>query len=85
MGSVVRFRAKAGDEPRGKVTSLRLRHADVLGEDGNQWSVPYAAIRAVESTPTVECTLREVEQIAQELINRSVATQSIPDGWTFRF
>ena len=85
VGSVVRFRARAGLELAGKVTALRLRHANVLGDDGNQWSVPYAAILAIETAPTVECMLPEVEQIAHELISRSVATQSMPDGWTFGF
>ena len=83
VGSVVRFRGYGGTKIRGKITGIRIRHADVAGEDGNEWSVPYGAINEVETAPPVECTLLEVEEIALRLINHNVANGAISDGWTF--
>ena len=54
MGSVVRFRGPGAGELRGKITGIRTWKADVWGEDGSEWSVPYAAITEVESAPAIE-------------------------------
>ena len=85
VGSIVGFRGRAGAELRGKVAAIRLRHVDVLADDGKEWSVPYAAIRAIETAPTIECTLVEIERMAHELIGSVVANGAMPDGWTFGF
>ena len=85
VGSVVRFRGREGRELRGKVTAIRVRHADVAGEDGSEWSVPYAAITKVESAPTIECTLAQVAEIALQLIHRNISNGAIANGWTFGF
>ncbi len=85
VGSVVRFRGTGGTLLQGKVTGMRVRHADVAGEDGNEWSVPYAAIVEALSRPAVECDLREVEAMALSLMKRAAANGSLSDGWTFGF
>ena len=84
-GSVVAFTGPLGIVLRGKVTGIRVRHADVAGEDGQEWSVPYGAIRAIESCPAIECGLPEVERMAQGLMKQSIANGSLPKGWTFGF
>ncbi|MYC33436.1 MAG: hypothetical protein F4X64_09700 [Chloroflexi bacterium] len=85
VGSVVRFRGPATGELRGKITGIRIKHADVSGEDGSRWSVPYAAITNVESAPAVECTLVEVEEIAHRLIDEFTGRGALKSGWTFGF
>ena len=85
VGSAIRFRGREGRELRGKVTGLRLRHADVSGEDGNEWSVPYAAITEIESAPAIDCTLAQVKEIALRLIDRHVANGAMATGWAFGF
>ena len=85
VGSVVRFRGPEAGELRGKITGIRTRHADVSGEDGSEWSVPYAAITEVESAPAVECTLAEVEGVALRLIGEFTGRGALKSGWTFGF
>ena len=85
VGSVVRFRGPATGELRGKITGIRIKHADVSGEDGSRWSVPYAAITNVESVPVVECTVVEVEEIAQRMIDEFTGRGALKSGWTFGF
>lgn len=84
-GSVVRFRGKGGAEFRGRVGSLRTRHADVVADDGHEWRVPYAAIIAVESAPAVACSLREVEDTAERLMAAHLALGAGDSRWTFGF
>ncbi len=84
-GSVVAFYGPGRVVVRGKVTGIRLRRVDVAGDDGNEWSVPYEAIQAVESAPVVECGLAAVERIAHGLMERNLANGAMPDGWTFGF
>lgn len=85
VGSVVRFRGLGSSELRGKVAGIRTKHADVSGEDGREWSVPYAAITEVESAPAVECTLSDVEGIALLLIGEFTGRGALKGGWTFGF
>ena len=85
VGSVVRFRGPSGAELRGKVTGLRTKNAEVHGDDGCAWRVPYRGIHAVESAPTVECGLGDVEAIAHRLIASHTAAGSLLEGWTFGF
>ena len=85
VGSVVRFRGTEGRELRGRVSSLRTRHADVMGDDGNEWAVPYPAIVEVESAPVAECTLKEVEVAADRLLAEYQAAGVVDRRWTFGF
>ncbi len=85
IGSRILFATRGHLESRGRVTAIRLKHADVRGEDGNEWSVPYPAIREIESIPKVECPLPDVERIAHRLIHQNVTNGSMPNGWTFGF
>ena len=85
VGSVVRFRGPGTGELQGKITGIRTRHADVSGEDGSEWSVPYAAITEVESAPGNECTLAEVEGIALSLIGKFTGRSALKSRWTFGF
>ena len=85
VGSVVRFRGPDGGELRGSVTGLRTRHAEVQGDDGYAWRVPYRGIHAIENAPKVECGLRDVEAIAHRLMASQTAAGSLPEGWTYGF
>ena len=85
MGSVVRFRGPGVGELRGKITGILSRHAQVCGEDGSEWSVPYAAITEVEHAPAVECTLADVEGIALRLMGEFTGRGALKSGWTFGF
>ena len=84
-GSAVRFRGHDGLYVRGKVTRIRTHEADVLAEDGRQWSVPYRAIAEVMSSPPSDCSLREVEKLAAELLARHQGSGALPSGWSFGF
>ena len=85
VGSVVRFRGTGGQVTRGRIGSLRTNHADVIGDDGNEWEVLYTAIIAVESAPVAECTLRETEAMAKRLLVEHQATGKVDRRWTFGF
>ncbi len=85
VGSVVRFRGTGGRELRGRVGSLRTLQADVVGDDGDEWVVPYAAIVEVETAPEVECSLQEVEATAKRLLDEHQATGVVDRRWTFGF
>ena len=85
VGSVVRFRGNDGRSVRGKVTRIRTHQADVVAEDGRQWSAPYGAIIAVESAPASDCSLREVERTAKELMTRHQEGGALSSGWSFGF
>ncbi|MCE2500260.1 MAG: hypothetical protein J4G13_05305 [Dehalococcoidia bacterium] len=85
VGSVVRFRGAGRRELSGSVTCLRLRHADVVGEDGNEWTVPYAAILKVERRPNVQCPLEKVERIGNCLLDQHRHHAQLRPQWTFGF
>ena len=70
---------------RATVTSIRMRHARAVDDDGNEWNVPYAAIASVEHTPPSECTLREVEALARTLIAKQQASGALQGSWSFGF
>ena len=70
---------------QGKVIALRVRHAEVADGDGTQWTVAYGAIRSIDTAPTVDCTLQQVEEIAGRLIEQNGANRAMPKGWTFGF
>ena len=84
-GSIVRFRGKGGGEMRGKVVGIRIRQADVVAEDGVEWSVPYAAIIEVASAPASECTLPEVEDLGKGLLAEHQANGALGRQWRFGF
>ena len=84
-GSAVRFLGNDGLAVRGKVTRIRTHQADVLAEDGRQWSVPYRAITEVESAPASDCSLSEVEDMAKALMTRHRDGGALPAGWSFGF
>ena len=85
VGSVVKFRGAGQRELSGRVTCLRLRHADVLGEDGGEWSVPYPAILEVEGSAATECSLAEVERTGQRLLARYGQHGGLDGKWSFGF
>ena len=85
VGSIVRFRGKGGAELTGRVGSLRTRHAHVIADDGNEWTVPYGAIVAVENAPAVACSLRQVEDAAKRLLAEHLPAASGATQWTFGF
>lgn len=85
MGSAVRFWDKDGYTRLGRVARVRIQHADVITEDGRQWSVPYRAITEVVRAPATDCSLSEVEEIAKELVARYQASGALPVGWSFGF
>ena len=84
-GSVVRFRGRNGDAVRGTVARICIRHADVVAEDGTEWSTPYGAIIAVESAPAAECTLHEVADLGNGLLGEHQAGGRLAQGWSFGF
>ncbi len=85
VGSVVRFRGAGRHELSGSVTCLRLRHADVVAEDGNEWTVPYAAILKVERRPNVQCPLEKVQRIGNCLLDQHRHHAQLRAQWTFGF
>ena len=85
VGSVVRFRAAGSQTIGGRVTRLRLRVADVLDDDGNEWSVPYRGIREVINAPKVQCTLGQIERLAQELMAHHASVGGLEKDWSFGF
>lgn len=85
VGSVVRFQRKGGHSLLGKVARIRTRHADVIAEDGRQWSVPYQAITEVTRIPDSDCSLGEVEAMAMELVAQHQSSGTLPAGWSFGF
>ena len=84
-GSVVRFRWKDGNGALGNVARIRVAHADVIDADGRQWPVPYRAITEVVSAPAAECSLREVEEIANGLMAQHQGSGALQAGWSFGF
>ena len=85
VGSVVRFQGNDGHSLLGSVARIRTSHADVITEDGRQWSVRYRAIIEVVSAPASDCSLREVEVMATALVARHQAGGALPSGWSFGF
>lgn len=83
-GSRVRFLSAEG-WIEGAVTELRLRHAVAVSVGGTRWKVPYRAVTVVERAPASECTLREVEALAGELLERHRRVSGLEAGWTFGF
>ena len=84
-GSVVVFDGPNGQQVRGRVMTLRLRHADVAGDDGFEWSVPYRGITGVESVPESECTLEDVEELAGRIFGEAKAGGILGGDWDFGF
>ncbi len=85
VGSVVRFPGNDGHSLLGNVARIRMGHADVIAEDGRQWSAAYGAITEVVSAPASECSLREVEDMANGMITQHEASGALPSGWSFGF
>ena len=85
VASVVRFRSAGRHERSGKVACLRLRHADVVAEDGNEWAVPYSAILMVERRPNVQCSLEEVARMGERLLLLHGRRAEPGAPWSFGF
>ena len=85
VGSIILFRGAGGKALTGRVTRLRLRRADVVAEDGNEWEVPYPAILEVIGGPAPECSLEEVQRLAERRLAQHLADGSLRARWTFGF
>ena len=57
-----------GRRVAGVVAELRLRYAVVLDGGGQRWRVPYPAISVVERSAQGECSLVDVEYLAEQLL-----------------
>lgn len=84
-GSIIHFAGPDGRPSRGTVTRLRARTALVTDDRGTEWSVPYTAIVRVESAPPSECTLKEVAELAQRLLEEHLGRGHLGAGWTIGF
>ncbi len=85
VASVVKFRGAGRHERSGKVACLRLRHADVVTEDGNEWAVPYSTILMVERRPNVQCSLEEVARMGERLLLLHGRRAEPGAPWSFGF
>lgn len=84
-GSVIRFNVRGGREHRATVTAIRARSAHATDEDGVEWNVPYGSVASVESAPASQCSLSEVDAIANRLLTGFLANGVLPAGWAFGF
>lgn len=85
MGSTIAFWAGDRGKIIGKVVCLRLRKADVVDTDGQEWRVPYGGIVEVETRPEVDCSLDDVERLANALIGKYVGDGTPTQPWSFGF
>ena len=83
-GSRVRFTAR-GRSIEGVVAELQTARAVVLAGDEGRWQVPYRLLEVVERIPERECTLADVETLAQRLLARHKAQSGLGTLWTFGF
>ncbi len=84
VGSRVCFR-KGGDDLLGTVVALRLRHAEVLTDGGERYTVPYSACTSVGNTTAPAVSLEQVETLANGLIDQHQAGGRLAKAWRFGF
>ena len=85
VGSRIRFPGSDGSLKTGTVAGLRVRHAEVVVDHSGRYAVPYSALRHVESPAQPECTLEEVETLANRLLDDHRASSGLSPAWQFGF
>ena len=84
VGSRVRF-AHKGSTIAGTVAALKRRQALVHTGRG-RWNVPYPLLALVEPpSVTGDCSLAEVEALANDFIKRHTANSGLGGDWRFGF
>ena len=84
VGSSIKFVAQGGGLGA-RVTSIRLRHAHAVDDDGNEWKVPYETIISIDHALAPHCTLHDVETLAARLIAEHRAAGNLRGSWSFGF
>ncbi len=83
--SVIRFAGVGGREHRATVTSIRARGAHAIDDAGVEWDIPYASVLSVDQAPVSECTLHEIESLANRLVSSFQDSGKLATGWGFGF
>ena len=84
VGSRVRFRWR-GQVIEGTVVELQRARAVVAAGDDALWKVPYTLLAVVGRIPERECTLADVERLADDLLARHKAGSGLGAEWGFGF
>jgi len=82
---VIRFAGVGGREHRATVTSIRARGAHAIDDAGVEWDIPYASVLSVDQAPVSECTLHEIESLANRLVSSFQDSGKLATGWGFGF
>ena len=85
VGCRVWFVTRDGSTRTGVVVTLRMRHAEVVADEGHRYTVPYGKITLVRTTVRPDCTLTQVEELAAQLITKHQDRGTLPRGWRFGF
>lgn len=83
--SIIRFAGPGGNEHRATVTSIRARSARAIDDAGVEWNVPYAAVLSVDNATAPDCSLREIEILANRLLSTFRDRGVLPAAWSFGF
>ena len=83
-GGLVGFDDLQGHEVTGKVVELRARYAIVAGGRHGRWRVAYAQLTDKEGARP-ECSLAQVENIANTLLNEHQRQRRLADDWRVAF